>query len=100
MTAPTVPNRPPTVPKGAVTATVPTVPSPPIGGTVDTGTVTSTHNPAPTPRGQTIRRTMRRPVLGVSSVTSWSIPAVGARLWPVGADSGCLTRMWRAWVAG
>ncbi|MDH6141016.1 hypothetical protein P3T35_003029 [Kitasatospora sp. GP30] len=37
MTVPTVPNRPLTVPMGAVTATVPTVPSPPIGGTVAGG---------------------------------------------------------------
>jgi hypothetical protein len=39
MTDPTVPDCPLTVPKGSVTATVPTVPSPPIGGTVGQGTV-------------------------------------------------------------
>lgn len=37
MTDPSVPDRPPTAPKGAVPTTVPTVPSPPIGGTVVDG---------------------------------------------------------------
>jgi hypothetical protein len=47
VSVPTVPDRPLTVPKGPVTATVPTVPSPPIGGTVEEGTVSRVHSTVP-----------------------------------------------------
>lgn len=49
MTVPTVPDRAPTVPMDAVQATVPTVPSAPIGGTVARGHGESSDSAATVP---------------------------------------------------